>query len=651
MRLRVLDDDRPGYARLAFDTGLDQSSLSLSVRSLRDGGFLGPNGGWQRSPHFFNAVRAGGDARSAVFRVGPEIVNHLLEFDLVEFASADGTIRVETTWENAVPQISGGPKGRSIYRGPSSAPENAEGKAARDAPAPPPAAPPPVPPPPSSSEPPPPPPPPIAPGPAIPPPPPIGPGGVPEEIAAKETATEDGVTDDDSVGFFARFRRPLLAAAGLVGAVVVALGLYQVAPCGWLGKPACVLPGDAAAAQKARLCAAQKSDEGRDCETARDCIAPYLAGFPQGQARVELEDRRHTAEALCQQMSEKASGVRQCIEDLTAQHRSCDVQAACVQSFQSLYAVGPLRAEIDRAALQAKETCSGERAGRGNEEASLREARQCAADRARKCALPGCYAAYLDKYGMTGLHKAEAQSEAVQLDQKCIEDAAKEPVDEKPPVAEKEEDTALQRARQCAKGAQSCAVPGCYAAYLGKFAVTGKHSVEAQAEAAQLDIDCRQAREDDLWKSARSCAANAAACAVRYCYSSYREKFGAGGKHSAEADADIARAESACRQSQAPAVADGRYSARALAACGAKQDYFSVDVKGGRISWDHEFLGIRYHWDGTVDGAGAVSAKVPNFPGYTATGRFTESGEKTIQMHYPHCTAGPVTMEIIKKLQ
>jgi hypothetical protein len=44
LRLRILDDDNPGYAHLAFAGGHDilrQQTLSLSVRSSRTKSFLG----------------------------------------------------------------------------------------------------------------------------------------------------------------------------------------------------------------------------------------------------------------------------------------------------------------------------------------------------------------------------------------------------------------------------------------------------------------------------------------------------------------------------------------------------------------------------------------------------------------------------------
>jgi hypothetical protein len=152
MSLRVLDDDRPGFALLSFSGRLEQPSLSLSIRSLRENAFLGPEGKWQRTAHFFTAERAGETSRGTEYRVGPEIVNHLLEHDQIIVANADGTLREETLWENAVPQMPGSGAGHSIYRPPvklvgtEPAPAKMEMRAAPE-PAPPPEPPAPVAPP------------------------------------------------------------------------------------------------------------------------------------------------------------------------------------------------------------------------------------------------------------------------------------------------------------------------------------------------------------------------------------------------------------------------------------------------------------------------------------------------------------------------
>jgi hypothetical protein len=118
MSLRILDDDRPGFARLLFSARLDQPTLSLSIRSLRENAFLGPDGKWQRAAQYFTAERVGDSAHGTEYRVGPEIVNYLLEHDQILVDSKDGTLAEATRWENAVPQIPGSGAGHSIYRPP-----------------------------------------------------------------------------------------------------------------------------------------------------------------------------------------------------------------------------------------------------------------------------------------------------------------------------------------------------------------------------------------------------------------------------------------------------------------------------------------------------------------------------------------------------
>ena len=567
MRLRVLDDDRPGYAQLAFDGPLSQPTLALSVRSQQEGGFLGPDGTWQKTAHFFTAERIGGDAGSALYRVGPEIVNYLRELDLVEFAAQDRSFRVETTWENAVPQMLRRQERRSFYRAPGAAPlappiapPVAGSISAREpvSPPSPPASPPPSPPSPSPPSPP------VAPPPSLSAPmvesveeasnEQLAPEEVwqeetaPEETAREETAPEEvayePVEELDEVpprsGFgelLARYRLYWLAAVTVVGLAALGFGLYQVLPCEWFDR--CVAQDDTEAVKKANNCVYFKKQDGRDCEIAKECIAPYLASFPKGKARPEIEKTAKAADEVCQQMMENARGVHQCIEDLKASGRSrCDVQPACIDSFQQRFPKGPLRAEVDDAARQAKADCDIERhrtkITTTAEDQVLGKARQCAADIAKKCALPGCYASYINTYGLTGVHKDEAQSEAIKLDQSCIE-----------------EETTLQTARDCAAdAAQKCAQPRCYADYLSKYGRSGVHNDEARSEASKLDNECRnpgtQKDEEGAFQSAQRCASDAAPCAVKQCYDSYQKTYCPAGAHCSEAQAEVARAAQSC---------------------------------------------------------------------------------------------------------
>ncbi|MGP0061557.1 MAG: hypothetical protein ACLPID_19985 [Beijerinckiaceae bacterium] len=640
MRLRVLDEDRPGYAQLAFDSPLSQPTLALSVRSQQEGGFLGPDGAWQKAAHFFTATRIGGDAGSALYRVGPEIVNHLRELDLVQFAARDGSFRVETTWENAVPQMLPRQGGR-IYREPGGMPVappvglaaagtiSAPEPEPEPTPSPPPARPPSPPPLPPS-----------------PPSPPVT--EFEEEAHDKDLAEEEGYERSDEFedvpprrdGFgelVSRYRVYWLAALAVVGLAFLGFGLYQFLPCGWFNR--CVVSDDELAAKTARTCVVAKRQASRYCEVTQECIGPYLTSFPNGQARQELLETARAADKDCQDKVEK--DLHQCIADLKAQGRSaCDVQPTCIQPFQSLYRSGPLRAKIDDAARQALLDCIP---SPNAELEALRKARQCKTDNAKKCALPGCYAAYLNAYGLTGVHKNEAQSEAVELDQSCLD-----------------EEATLDTARECAgDAAKRCAQPRCYADYLSKYGQSGVHRDEAKTEASKLESECpnpaRQQKdeEESAFRSAQRCASGAAPCAVKQCYDAYQKTYCPAAAHCSDAQAEVARALQSCpRERETPAVATGKYMARSEAACGAKRDNsVVVDVAGGRISWEHEFLGIKYQWEGTIDPSGNVSAKVANFPGYTATGHFTKEGEKEIQMAYPHCATGAVPLAIIKQIQ
>jgi hypothetical protein len=123
MSLRVLDDDRPGYALLAFDGRLTPPRLSISIRSLNSNTYLGPSGQWQRTPHYFDAKRSGEEGGKTQYRVGPEIVNFLLEHEPIEVATSDATVREETLWENAVPQMTASHSDYFIYREPATAPD------------------------------------------------------------------------------------------------------------------------------------------------------------------------------------------------------------------------------------------------------------------------------------------------------------------------------------------------------------------------------------------------------------------------------------------------------------------------------------------------------------------------------------------------
>ena len=104
MSVRVLDDE-PGYALLVFDKPTDSPSLKLSIKSLQvgQGCYLDPSGAWLKAPHFFSGQRVQAPDGRFGYRVGPELVNHMLDQDWIEVSSEDGTFCEQGVWENASP--------------------------------------------------------------------------------------------------------------------------------------------------------------------------------------------------------------------------------------------------------------------------------------------------------------------------------------------------------------------------------------------------------------------------------------------------------------------------------------------------------------------------------------------------------------------
>jgi len=354
MSLRVLEDERLGYAILEFDAALAAPDLSISIRSrLRQGAYLGPGGQWQRLPHYFPAQRVDGDASRTRYRVGPDIVNHMMEFDRVEVATEDKSLREETEWENAVPEISA----RSVHTlyvasGPSERePQPAAGAEPSVAPS--------LPPPPEPEAAPPEPPPaskpaepaaalpmPAATQPDAPPAPPPSPRPMPPWLAAVlalvllVVGVQSWLLRCQLFGLACTWQHepappvaqpvppvaspspPVAKSAPPVGAPAppVALAcaetLIESAPCGVprcfttpeaRGRPeaqSILAKADAACrddqeANKARSCVDTKHAAKQDCDIRSACIAPYLAAITNGRSRIDLEARGRDADVVC----------------------------------------------------------------------------------------------------------------------------------------------------------------------------------------------------------------------------------------------------------------------------------------------------------------------------------------------------------------
>jgi len=688
MRLRILDDLRPGYAQLAFDQPYEAASLLLSVRTQHEGLYLGPGGAWQKLPQYFTVTRIEGDAHSSLYQAGPEIVNHLRELDTVEFASEDGSLSVETTWENAIPQIiKGAGPGHSYGRQaiamepvaerPIAFGQRPEQQQPPQQPEPPIEKPEPLTvqeAPPAAKE---------EPVPDI-----VEDKGVEEEPAAEEIppeiVTETPLSetppvaeevDDKTVIYPQRDdvhdkpvndepvhdEPPLISPGPIVPPKPLSIGLliilgllafaasaavaaYAFLPCSFFGTCK-VDQAEVEAVQKARMCIFYKAEGGLDCDVAKECVEPYRTSFPNGASRAELDAKAKTSDETCKQMTAASNTALACIADLKKINRSrCDVQVACTQTFQSLYSARPLRRKIDQESDQAKADCDCERnpracrsrtedVARTDEPGLWLAAQDCAKDAERKCALPGCFSAYLTAFP-SGPHSAEAQKLGDGLANSC---------------ASPDEKSQLQAARSCATGAKKCE-QGCYAPFLTKYAGSSLFGPVAQKEAAALDTSCTsqnaQRDETSAWAAAQRCAAVSSACNTAACYDDLYLSRYSGGAHASDANSLAAKARDACSRNGQNASIDGRYWGRSLSGCGARADFaIDIEVKTGKISWAHNFLGTNYQWAGTIDASGNVTAAADGINA-TATGHLGDSGERLIRMSYPQCTAGPISLEV-----
>lgn len=94
---------QPGYALLVFDRRLEFERLNVSVLNLINRQFLGPSipgkTNWlvARS-HFFVAERVFASSTETHYRIGPEVTTYIPEETVVEFATANNTIKEQVAW-------------------------------------------------------------------------------------------------------------------------------------------------------------------------------------------------------------------------------------------------------------------------------------------------------------------------------------------------------------------------------------------------------------------------------------------------------------------------------------------------------------------------------------------------------------------------
>ncbi|ARN81126.1 hypothetical protein [Methylocystis bryophila] len=110
--MRVLDGDQPGHAVLLFDKSVESPSLRLAIKSLQvgQGSYLEPGGSFSRTPHYFVAERVD-TPKGPGYRVGPEMVDHLLEDDQIEVMSDDAELSESGFWGAVTPSLSKMPGG------------------------------------------------------------------------------------------------------------------------------------------------------------------------------------------------------------------------------------------------------------------------------------------------------------------------------------------------------------------------------------------------------------------------------------------------------------------------------------------------------------------------------------------------------------
>ncbi|HEX4411070.1 MAG TPA: hypothetical protein VH206_20055 [Xanthobacteraceae bacterium] len=459
MRLRVLDAERLGYAILEFDAALSEPSLTISIHSAAQQAYLGPDGQWQRTPHFFTARRIGGDdANTSHFQVGPDIVNSMMQDDQIEVATADKKIFAETIWENAAPEIAPRPA-HKIYRAPvetesrqnldvanwvadvesvrSRAPQP-PGPAKPDIAAPPKPEPPapqppkpdaavspkPEPPAPQSPKPQPPAVQPPKPNAAVPPRPPrdeaITPSNrpIPSALPIRPVAPRQAAPSAAAVA--TSRRRPWVWAAAALGSLVILGAAVWLVPdlrCRFLGE--CPAPQNAEDTDfaSAKICAEQqKTSAPCDVEA---CFARYFADFPSARSRPEVRQIVDAATSECRHRNDQAAATakerdaaqtaRACANQRQTGNRACEIQASCIAPYLAAFQNGTSRGELEERGRAAAATC---------EDRVFNDASSCSSI-TNACRLEEiCFKPYLSAYP-NGRYRDRVRSAIAQGRERC----------------------------------------------------------------------------------------------------------------------------------------------------------------------------------------------------------------------------------------
>lgn len=168
----------------------------------------------------------------------------------------------------------------------------------------------------------------------------------------------------------------------------------------------------------------------------------------------------------------------------------------------------------------------------------------------------------------------------------------------------------------------------------------------AQSEQPSLPLAPESAgtkEAEQLLSAARQCA-TANPCVAPACYDEVSKQFASGARAS-ELQAEIASAVQHCAASPNTVLPDGVYSGRAMAGCGAPQQFgIPVKVRGGSIAWQHDATlttgnaPVAVEWNGTIDSDGNIRASARNAAEFQASGRYHD-GAREVAMHYQGCVA------------
>ncbi|WP_232829408.1 hypothetical protein [Tropicimonas sp. IMCC34043] len=95
------DPSKPlgGYARIELDTGLDATEVTVAVRNVFSGQFLGEDG-WQPTREAFGPYPVVAEGSGSQLTVGPEIVNQIEEYTAIELFLGDA--KAQTSWPDDV---------------------------------------------------------------------------------------------------------------------------------------------------------------------------------------------------------------------------------------------------------------------------------------------------------------------------------------------------------------------------------------------------------------------------------------------------------------------------------------------------------------------------------------------------------------------